>query len=104
VKSAGYILVRLPREVGSLLENRLEAHDRDKNRRVSQWIRQTHRGELYRSGFGERMSGTGTHARLLADRFAQTLERLGLASRPNPLALAAFRPPSPDGKRSLFAP
>ena len=104
-RSAGYILIRLPREVAELFEQWLETHYPLKKRRVLELIRETRGGDLYRSEFGERMTGTGPYARLLADRFAIACERLGLTERPTELDATAFQRPRDDvAQRSLFDP
>lgn len=103
--AAGYILIRLPREVAALFERWLETHYPQKRRRVLGLIRQTRGGELYRSGFGERMTGVGVYARLLADRFESAGVRLGLAPALPPLSVGAFRRPSGTRRQlTLFEP
>jgi len=57
--AAGYILLRLPHEIKSLFEEWLVNHYPDRARRVLSLIKQTRRGSLYRSSWGERMNGTG---------------------------------------------
>jgi DNA repair photolyase len=101
-RSAGYILIRLPREVAELFEQWLETHYPLKKRRVLDLIRDTRGGDLYRSEFGERMTGTGPYARLLADRFAIARDRLGLGERPTQLDETAFRPPRADPAQGLL--
>jgi DNA repair photolyase len=101
-RSAGYILIRLPREVAELFEQWLEAHYPLKKRRVLELIRDTRGGDLYRSEFGERMTGTGPYARLLADRFAAACERLGLTERPTELDVSAFRRPRADTAQGML--
>jgi DNA repair photolyase len=104
-RSAGYILIRLPREVAELFEQWLDSHYPLKKRRVVELIRETRGGDLYRSEFGERMTGTGPYARLLADRFATACARLGLGERPADLDETAFSRSRADAAQErLFDP
>ncbi len=85
---AGYILLRLPREVAPLFEEWLQAHYPQRTQRVLNTLRECRGGQLYRSEFGSRMRGEGVYARLLGDRFRRACERLELspATRPQPAA------------------
>ncbi|MCS6892774.1 MAG: radical SAM protein, partial [Rhodovarius sp.] len=49
--------------------------------RVLALIRQTRGGALYRSAFGERQTGSGPYAEMLAARFARAIRALGLDRR-----------------------
>ena len=75
---AGYILLRLPRELKVLFREWLAAHVPDRERRVLNRMREFRGGELYRSEFGIRMHGTGPHAKLLATRFELACRQNGL--------------------------
>ncbi len=102
--SAGYILVRLPMEVAELFEAWLREHYPHRARRVLSQIRSTHGGELYRSDFGARMTGTGVLARLLAHRFAAAARRVGLHRKPGALSTEHFSVPREDERQlTLFA-
>ncbi len=92
--SAGYVLLRLPRELGSLVEEWLALHYPEKAARVLALIRETHGGKTYNAAFGTRMRGTGAIADLIADRFRLACRRLGLGDPP-PLDSSRFRPPGP---------
>lgn len=92
--SAGYILLRLPLEVKVLFSEWLDAHYPDLKDRVLNAIRNTRGGELYKSGFGERMRGAGPIAELLLKRFEIAVRKHGLdESRLTPLRTDLFRPP-----------
>lgn len=92
--SAGYILLRLPLEVKVLFSEWLESHYPDLKERVLNAIRSTRGGELYKSGFGERMRGEGPIAELLLKRFEIAVRKHGLdANRVTPLRTDLFRPP-----------
>jgi DNA repair photolyase len=75
---AGYILLRLPRELKELFREWLAEHVPDRERRVLNRMRELRGGELYRSEFGSRMRGSGRHAELLATRFELACRQNGL--------------------------
>jgi DNA repair photolyase len=80
-RSAGYVLLRLPHETRQLFEDWLARHMPDRAARVLSLVRQTRGGALYDSRFGQRQTGTGAYADLLAQRFAIAARRLGLERR-----------------------
>jgi len=97
---AGYVLLRLPHEIAGMFEAWLRTHMPDRAARVLALVRETRAGALYRSGFGERQTGTGPYADLLAARFRQAVARLGLGgtnARSQPLDCGQFAPPAPAG-------
>ena len=79
--------------VAPLFERWLEENYPDRKAKVLGLLRETRGGTLYRSGFGERMRGTGVYAELLAQRFERASARHGLAKRPAAQATDRFRPP-----------
>ena len=79
---ASYILLRLPLELKDLFEEWLATHYPDRKRRVLSRLRDMRGGELYKSGFGERMRGTGQAAKLLQERFAIALRQQGYSAAP----------------------
>ncbi|MEE9317134.1 MAG: PA0069 family radical SAM protein [Rhodospirillales bacterium] len=103
---AAYILLRLPLEIKDLFTEWLETHAPDKADHVLNQVRETRGGQLYQSGFGTRMRGTGERAEMLAQRFHLARKRLGLAdARPSEMKLdtAQFRvPPKPGDQLALF--
>jgi DNA repair photolyase len=100
---AGYILLRLPLEIKELFEDWLRTHYPDRAARVLGLVRQTRGGALYKDKWGERMSGTGPYADLLARRFATACRRLGLDRNDRRLDTDRFRPPPADDRQmSLF--
>ena len=103
-RTAGYVLLRLPLELKDLFGEWLEAHAPGKAKHVLNQLRASRGGQLYVSEFGERMTGRGTYAELLADRFRLACQRIGLNKRDDhPLDCARFRPPVPPGGQfSLF--
>lgn len=105
---AGYVLLRLPLEIAAMFEAWLRAHFPDRAARVLALVRETRAGALYRSRFGERQSGTGPYADMLAQRFRAAVARLGL-DRANvgaqPLDCAQFAvPAAPPAARERREP
>ncbi len=95
--SAGWILLRLPREVGPLFDDWLAAHLPERRQRVLALMRQARGGKLYDATFGRRMRGEGPYAALLAQRFDLVRRRCRLDAAPAPLRCDLFvRPPPPD--------
>ncbi len=95
--TAGYIAVRLPREVKELFAAWLQRHFPRRSERVLGLIRQMRGGELYRSQFGTRMRGTGPYADLLERRFRAATARLGLDRTPSLLDVTQFSVPAAAG-------
>jgi DNA repair photolyase len=101
--SAGYVLLRLPLEIKQLFEEWLARHMPDRAARVLSLIRQTRGGALYDSRFGQRQTGSGPYAELLARRFAVAMRRLGLEKRGGGTgALDCTRFAVPGAQMSLF--
>jgi DNA repair photolyase len=75
---AGFTVLRLPLEIKDLFQEWLREHRPDRAERVLSLIRQMRGGELYQSGFGQRMRGEGPIAELLSARFGAAVKRLGL--------------------------
>ena len=79
-QAADIIALRLPREVADLFAEWLEERQPQRAAKVLSLVRQMRGGALYDSRFGDRMSGQGPLAQLLARRFAVATHRLGLRS------------------------
>lgn len=100
---ATHILLRLPHEVAELFTRWLEEHFPDKARHVMSLVSQSRGGKAYDSTWGTRLSGTGPHAEMLAQRFKVAASRLGLTRRIIDLDTARFRPPPKAGDQlALF--
>ncbi len=95
--TAGYVLLRLPHELRDIFSDWLERHVPDRARHVLELIRQTRAGALTDSRFGQRFSGTGAYADLLASRFARAARQWRLEQRPD-LDCSQFTPPPPSGR------
>lgn len=95
--SAGYVVLRLPLEVGPLFEDWLVRHYPLRAGRVLGQIRAMRGGRDYDPRFGTRMRGQGPWADLLAKRFEVAGRRLGFAPTLPALDTTAFRAPAPEG-------
>jgi DNA repair photolyase len=96
VVSAGYIVLRLPWEVNPLFQQWLQTHFPDRAQRVMNRVRDMRGGKDYEATFGTRMSGEGTWAKLIQQRFDIAVNRLGIgkrASRFASLDASRFRRP-----------
>lgn len=98
-RSGGYILLRLPHELKQMFEDWLGAHFPDRAARVLELIRETRAGALNDVKFGQRFTGTGVYADLLARRFARAAKQWGLETS-EPLDTTAFAPPA-DIKKGM---
>ncbi len=93
---AGYVLLRLPHELKQIFEDWLHQHFPDRARHVLELIRETRAGGLNDARFGQRFSGTGVYAGLLADRFARAARQLRLEKR-SELDCGRFEAPAMRG-------
>jgi DNA repair photolyase len=76
--NAGFMLLRLPHELGTLFEQWLREHYPQRAGRVLTLLREARGGRLNDPRFGHRMRGEGPYAVLLAARFKAACRRLGL--------------------------
>lgn len=101
--AARFITLRLPLEVAPLFRDWLAAHEPGRAGPVMNRVREMHGGRDYDPDFGQRMTGQGLWADLLARRFAVAARRLGLDSPQPPLRCDLFRPPPrPGDQLDLF--
>ncbi len=100
-ESAGWTLLRLPREVAPLFEEWLQTQYPRRAGKVTRLLHPSHSRAHYDSRFGKRMRGEGVFAELIAQRFTKACQRLGLndsATRNmRQLDTTAFRPPRAQG-------
>jgi DNA repair photolyase len=94
-KNAHYTVVRLPWEVSPLFEEWLKAHFPDRAERVMNRIREMRGGKNYDAEFGRRMTGEGTWAQLIAQRFRRASARHGFSDAWPSLRLDLFVAPRP---------
>jgi DNA repair photolyase len=99
VKNAGYVLLRLPLEIGDLFTEWLTANCPDRAKRVLSLMRSTRGGKLYDSKWGERMTGEGPYAWMIGRRFEMAAERLGMNQASVELRTDLFTPPSRPGQQ-----
>lgn len=99
---AGYVMLRLPHEVGPLFEEWLAVHYPDRRERVLSHIRECRGGQLNDSRFGSRMRGEGPVAELIAQRFRRCRQRLSFPGMPSLDTCRFRRPAPPGGQLALF--
>ena len=92
----GYILLRLPHEVKQIFEDWLNRHFPDRAKHVLELIRETRAGALNDAQFGQRFSGTGVYADLLARRFERAAKQWGLDNQDR-LDVSQFAAPAAPG-------
>ena len=104
-KSAGYVLLRLPKEVKPLFADWLQRHFPLKAAHVLARVKELHAREEERFEFGERMLGSGQYAALLRRRFELARKRFGLnTGERGGLDTALFTPPArPEDKTPQLA-
>src|SRR4051795_4169327 len=103
VRSAGYVLLRLPLEVRDLFVEWLKANYPDRAEHVMKLVRDMRGGKDYDSTWGSRMKGTGPYAWTIGRRFEIACERLGLNKHKMPLSTEHFHSPKPRAEQlSLF--
>ena len=100
---AGYVLLRLPREVKDLFAEWLDVNAPMKADHVLSLVRGARGGQLNDTDFGLRMRGSGAYADLIAQRFRLATHRLGLANERAPLRTDLFhRPPRAGDQLDLL--
>jgi DNA repair photolyase len=103
---ANYLLLRLPHELKALFREWLNANMPLKTNHVLSLMKQSHKGTLYVPNFGERMSGSGKYAELIAKRYQLALKKTGLTDRTRDeyaLDCSQFLPPLSKGAQlALF--
>ena len=101
---AGYVALRLPREIKDLFREWLESDHPGRARRVMSLVRQMRGGKDYDMTWGSRMKGQGPVGELMATRFRAAKRRFGLDQSWGSLDASGFRvPPHPGGQMDLFA-
>ncbi|MGB3021612.1 MAG: PA0069 family radical SAM protein [Methyloceanibacter sp.] len=99
VTGAGYVLLRLPLEIGDLFAEWLQANCPDRAKRVLSLMRSTHGGRLYEAKWGERQVGEGPYAWMIGRRFEVAAARLGLNQQSVELRTDLFSPPVLPGQQ-----
>ena len=94
-------MLRLPAEVREVFDVRIEdVLSPERARRVRNGIREMRDGQMYRSGFGDRMRGTGKRWEIIERLFESHRERLGLCGTGEEEEGSTYRRPQPQ--LSLF--
>ena len=97
VKSAGYVLLRLPLEVRDIFKEFLERDYPDRAQHVLSLLRTMRGGKDYDSTWGKRMTGEGPYAWQIGRRFEIAASRLGMNKERVPLRNDIFTPPGGGG-------
>lgn len=92
-RGAAYVLLRLPLEISGLFQEWLQEEFPDRARRVMKLMRSMRGGKDYVSEWGERHTGTGPYADLIAKRFRIATARLGMNVERHTLRTDLFEPP-----------
>ncbi|HCK85179.1 MAG TPA: radical SAM protein [Hyphomonadaceae bacterium] len=102
--AAGYVVLRLPREIKDLFREWLAQHFPDRAGRVMSLVREMRGGRDYDPEWSKRQRGEGPYARLIADRFAIACRRLDLDKPRMALDCTQFtRPVDAGAQQDLFA-
>jgi DNA repair photolyase len=103
-RSAAYVLLRLPHEVAPLFDEWLGQHYPLRHSHVLGLLRDMRGGAINDPAFGSRMSGSGTLAHLLRQRFERACRALELNTDEGPTPdTSQFRPPgAASGQLGLF--
>jgi DNA repair photolyase len=95
--NAGYVVIRLPREISSLFQQWLGTDQPGRASKVMSLIGQTRGGADYTAEWGARQKGEGPVAELIATRFAAAKRRFGLETPFKPMRMDLFRVPAKTG-------
>lgn len=101
-RQAGYILLRLPHEVGQLFEDWLMTHYPDRARHVMSLLKASRNGEISDGRFGHRMEGEGVFADLLRQRFRLACRKWGFNREAWIATTDQFRVPGRAEQLGLF--
>lgn len=102
VRSASWIMLRLPHEVASLFREWLDAHFPDRADKVMHTVQAMRHGKDNDPGFFTRMKPLGTWADLFRARFRITTKRLGMNEARLTLDCSKFIRPSAGGQLQLL--
>ncbi|ODU70761.1 MAG: DNA repair photolyase [Novosphingobium sp. SCN 66-18] len=102
VRSASWIMLRLPHEVAPLFREWLSVHFPDRAGKVMGIVQDVRDGRDNDPGFFTRMKPQGVWADLIRTRFRVGCKRAGIGRVDIDLDCSAFRPPSADGQLSLL--
>lgn len=97
-RSAFYSVLRLPWELNDIFQQWLQTHYPERAERVMGRLSEMRGGRHYDAHFGTRMTGSGTWAELIAQRFQKACARYGLISGSR--SVRAARSSNPSSKPS----
>ncbi|MDF8333913.1 PA0069 family radical SAM protein [Novosphingobium cyanobacteriorum] len=102
VRSASWIIVRLPHEVAPLFREWLKIYFPDRADKVMHTVQSMRGGKDYDSSFHTRMKPNGVWADLIRSRFRIALRKAGITQQRHDLDCSQFRAPSADGQLTLL--
>lgn len=102
VRSASWIMLRLPHEVAPLFRAWLDTHMPDRADKVMHQQMAMRGGRANDPRFGNRMRGSGVFADLIRSRFKKAATRHGLERDLPALRTDLFTPPARDGQLRLI--
>ncbi|MEO6717993.1 MAG: PA0069 family radical SAM protein [Novosphingobium sp.] len=102
VRSASWIMLRLPHEVAPLFREWLATHFPDRAAKVMSIVRDIRSGRDNDPEFFSRMKPKGVWADLIRTRFRLAAKHLAMNSEKLDFDCSQFRRPSPDGQLSLL--
>ena len=102
VRSASWIMLRLPHEVAPLFREWLAVHYPDRAGKVMNTVRAVRGGRDNDPDFFSRMKPNGVWAQLIRTRFRLACKRLGMNAEKFDLDCSQFRRPCTDGQLSLL--
>ena len=104
VRSASWIMLRLPYEVAPLFREWLDTHFPDRASKVMGIVQSVRGGKDNDAQFFTRMKPNGVWADLIRTRFRVACRKYGIGKAHLDLDCAQFRKPSPNGQLDLFSP
>lgn len=102
VRSASWIMLRLPHEVAPLFREWLDVHFPDRASKVMGVVQSVRGGKDNDAQFFTRMKPNGIWADLLRTRFRVACRKHGIGKAKIDLDCTQFRKPSPNGQLDLF--
>ncbi len=91
-RGAGFVVLRLPREVSPLFRDWLLKHHPDRYRHVMNLVRSMRGGKDYDAEWNKRLKGTGPYAWQIKRRFDIACKRFDLNRQHQPMDPDLFRP------------
>jgi DNA repair photolyase len=102
VRSASWIMLRLPHEVAPLFREWLDTHFPDRAAKVMAIVQSLRGGKDNDAQFFTRMKPSGVWADLIRTRFRVACRKHGIGKAHIDLDCTQFRKPSPNGQLDLF--